>query len=172
LKRLTRPEAVKLGLKEFHVVKPCKKGHTLRTTTHKGCLECRRTVQRKYYQDHRKTPQHMELRRSEERRRFRENPARWFLARCRARSKQLGLPFNLTKEDIVIPATCPVLGIPLAVGDRVATFNSPSIDRLVPSRGYVKGNVAIISKRANQIKNDATPAELRAVAAWLEGALK
>lgn len=44
-----------------------------------------------------------------------------------------------------------------------------SLDRIVPSLGYVPGNVAVISHRANRIKSDATADELRAVADWLDG---
>lgn len=168
MKILTRPQAVAAGLREFHVAKPCRRGHTLRTTTQNGCLECRRTAERKYYRDHRRTPQFAALRRSDERRRLRENPARWMLARARSRAKKFGIPFAIEKIDIVVPAYCPILGIPLRVGDGRSSGNSPSLDRIRPQRGYVKGNIAVISHRANQLKNDATVAELRALLVWLE----
>lgn len=42
--------------------------------------------------------------------------------------------------------------------------DSPSIDRIIPALGYVKGNVIVVSQRANTIKNNATPEELRRVA--------
>lgn len=82
-----------------------------------------------------------------------------------------GVPFNLTAEDLVIPARCPILGIPIAVqqlGKRQPHDNSLSLDRIIPELGYVKGNVAVISQRANRIKNDGTAAELRAIAEWME----
>lgn len=41
--------------------------------------------------------------------------------------------------------------------------NSPSIDRIDPAKGYVKGNVWIISNRANTIKSNATHEELKLV---------
>lgn len=44
---------------------------------------------------------------------------------------------------------------------------SPSLDRLDSSKGYVKGNVRVISKRANQLKNNATVEEMRMVLADL-----
>lgn len=85
-------------------------------------------------------------------------------ARKRAISK--GLPFDLTPEDIHIPSICPVLGITLsATGHK--DFR-PTIDRLVPARGYVKGNVKIISFRANRIKSDATEAEFRLILEYME----
>ncbi len=51
--------------------------------------------------------------------------------------------------------------------------DSPSVDKLIPALGYVKGNVAVISRRANQIKSDCTSGdELRQVADWLDAELK
>ncbi len=44
--------------------------------------------------------------------------------------------------------------------------NSPSFDRIIPTRGYTKGNVIIISNRANRIKSDATVEELERVASF------
>ena len=48
------------------------------------------------------------------------------------------------------------------------TDNSPSIDRLIPELGYIKGNVNVISLRANIIKNNATKDELIKIANWME----
>jgi hypothetical protein len=87
---------------------------------------------------------------------------------AKARATKKGVPFNITPEDITIPSTCPVLGIPLVVGQPKATDNSPSLDRVVPLLGYVKGNVIVISNRANRIKNNASVHELRAVANFFE----
>lgn len=79
---------------------------------------------------------------------------------AKARAKKAGLPFDLTLEDIVIPALCPALGTPMV---------KPSLDRTIPSLGYVKGNVQVISHRANRLKCDCTDAnELLAVAAYIE----
>lgn len=102
---------------------------------------------------------------------YRETPGyyvRRMVQQCRRRAKLLNLPFDLTENDIVIPAVCPVLGMPIQFNRGALRDNSISIDRLIPGAGYVRGNVAIISKRANTIKSNATAAELRAVAAWLE----
>jgi hypothetical protein len=49
---------------------------------------------------------------------------------------------------------------------------SPSIDRIIPSLGYVRGNVVIVSMRANRIKTDATDAELRRVAKFYTKAVR
>lgn len=90
------------------------------------------------------------------------------LSRARARAKKHGVPFNITVSDISIPEFCPVLGIPLkCVAGRGGGDSSPSLDRIIPSLGYVAGNVVVISSRANRLKNDGSLAELLAVCKWL-----
>jgi len=101
------------------------------------------------------------------REKLRANPSKALFQRTRKRAAKLGLPFDLTPEDVVVPDVCPVLGIPFNIGDR-KFGSSPSIDRVVPSLGYVRGNIVVCSQRANRIKNDATLSELRAVVAFLE----
>jgi hypothetical protein len=82
------------------------------------------------------------------------------LTDAKYRATRAGLAFNIDITDIRIPDRCPVLGITIRrrAGD---TSTSPSLDRIVPSLGYVKGNVQIISWRANQLKRDASLEELR-----------
>lgn len=70
-------------------------------------------------------------------------------------------------EGMEVPTVCPVLGIPLIRGVQVLSMNSPSIDRIVPERGYVKGNLQVISQLANGMKQNATPEQLRAFAKWV-----
>jgi len=72
------------------------------------------------------------------------------------RAKKAGVPFNLELSDIVIPAVCPVLNIPIRKSERAIAENSPSMDKIFPELGYVKGNVRVISQLANVMKNSAT----------------
>lgn len=97
-----------------------------------------------------------------------KNYTRYMLDRCRGRAKTRGLECTITRDDIVIPERCPILGIPLQrnKGKGVASANSPSVDRIDSSRGYVPGNVWVISYKANAMKNNATPDELLAFARW------
>lgn len=94
------------------------------------------------------------------------------LRKIRSRAKSRGQEFTLTVEDIIIPKICPILGIPLCTSDGRADDASPSLDRLDNTKGYVPGNVNVISWKANQIKSNATVAELRAIADWMERALQ
>lgn len=76
----------------------------------------------------------------------------------------LGVPFNLVPGDVEIPDTCPILNLPMVAGTR----HAPSLDRIVPELGYVKGNVQVISRKANVMKNDATMEELKRFYEWLK----
>lgn len=87
--------------------------------------------------------------------------ARW-LSRAKYRAKRRGIEFTL--ETVEVPDVCPVLGIPLRFSAGRYTANTPSLDRIDPSRGYTPDNVRVISMRANEIKHNATPEELMRVA--------
>jgi hypothetical protein len=84
---------------------------------------------------------------------------------ARKRAQRFGLPFGIEPEDVLVPDVCPVLGIPL---DSTSRDNTPSLDRIVPASGYVRGNIQVISFRANRIKSDATAPELQAILAYME----
>lgn len=106
------------------------------------------------------------------RRHWREtNPEKVMLSMAKNRAKAIGVPFTITLEDICIPQTCPILGVPLVRGLADGMQNSPSLDRIIPELGYVPGNICVISHRANRIKTDATPDELRRVADYVCNAL-
>ncbi len=100
----------------------------------------------------------------------RENPERRMLTNARQRARDLGLAFDLSQEDLKTPETCPVLGIPLRRGEGQLEEWSPTVDRINPLVGYVRGNVCVISWRANRLKSDATVEELRLVLAYVERA--
>jgi hypothetical protein len=82
-----------------------------------------------------------------------------------------GVPFDLDSEYLTDLWTdyCPVFGIKFEKHSK-RLDNCPHLDRLVPSKGYTKGNVVWISGRANRIKYDATVEELRRLIDWYEGA--
>lgn len=88
--------------------------------------------------------------------------AKVMLVSVRCTAKRLGLPFNLEASDFLpLPVVCPLLGIKLNyASSRRSADDNPSIDRIIPELGYVKGNVWIVSYRANRIKCDASLAEL------------
>lgn len=80
--------------------------------------------------------------------------------RTKARAIRKGLEFTLNREDILIPSICPILEIPIFVGNKQDYKNSPTIDRLDNSKGYTKENCRIISMLANTMKNSASELEI------------
>lgn len=91
------------------------------------------------------------------------------LGYARNRAKAKGLDFSLTKADIVIPELCPILGKPLEFGTDGPIGMSPSLDRVDSSKGYITGNVRVISHRANSLKSNSTIDEVRALLNYMEG---
>ena len=87
-------------------------------------------------------------------------------SRVKSRAKKYNIPFDIDVEDIIVPEYCPVLGIKIVhhLGEgKGYRPDCPSIDKIIPRLGYIKGNVRVISARANLLKNDATVDELERV---------
>ena len=101
----------------------------------------------------------------------RRNPEKEMLSRSKSNARIAGVDFNITVEDCTIPEFCPVLGIPMVSSSpRVngnINPNSPSLDRLIPSKGYTKGNVRVISWRANSLKGNGTLQELESICKYM-----
>lgn len=91
------------------------------------------------------------------------------LRRAKARAKLKGIEFNLVEADIVIPTHCPILKMPLMhkKGSPGGSDNSPALDRIDNSKGYVSGNVRVISHLANMMKSSATEEQLLKFADWI-----
>ena len=94
------------------------------------------------------------------------NPKDIMLAASKQRAKRKGLEHNITIEDIIIPEKCPVLGIKLQTGKGNHNYNSPTLDRIDTEKGYIKGNVEVISYRVNNIKGAATTCELKDISMY------
>ena len=107
-------------------------------------------------------------------RRFREKACEEFLAgdhsriqklmweRAKSRAERDGVPFDIVPEDIIIPEYCPIFSnMRLVPGNDGYTKNcAPSLDKIIPELGYVKGNIWVISSFANAMKNSATLEQL------------
>ncbi len=89
-----------------------------------------------------------------------KSPIYQLVHHAKRRAKDKGLDFDLDWRQLTIPETCPLLNIPLLRGKGEVCDNSPTIDRIIPSKGYVMGNVFIISHKANRMKSDATLDEI------------
>ena len=94
---------------------------------------------------------------------FTESEKKRLFRTSKKSAKKRGIDFTIKITDILIPDFCPVLGIRLHYKDKNKQVsirgkcpNSPSIDRIDNSKGYEKGNVRVISWRANWLKTDSS----------------
>ena len=97
-----------------------------------------------------------------------KNPKSLLVMQAKNRAKKKGLPFDLSTSDFEIPEKCPALGIILKRGKGKLADSSPTLDRFDNNKGYIKGNVFVLSWRANRMKGDATLEELKQLVAWIE----
>lgn len=125
-----------------------------------------KTYRKEYYQRNKELlKQKKELKlvelattRSQETRQWiQQNPKQYILNRAKQSAKHAGKEFDITVDDFEIPQYCPYLGIELTLtlGDGHKNSNV-SLDRIDSSKGYIKGNVEVISHLANKMKQDAT----------------
>lgn len=94
------------------------------------------------------------------------DPEKYILTRTRSNSKPRGLECTITIEDIYIPEFCPILNIKL---DQVRSGSryAPSLDHVDNTKGYIPGNVRVISRRANDLKGDLNLKEVLAIVTYL-----
>lgn len=94
----------------------------------------------------------------------------WIGAKSRATKGKY--TFSIEQEDVkelvINLEYCPALGIKLNWEADKLEDNSPTLDKIVPELGYVKGNIAVISNRANRIKTNATADDIGKVYCWLK----
>lgn len=95
-------------------------------------------------------------------------PERLLLKFAKARAKKTGLPFSIVEEDITIPTHCPILGIPIKFNKKTVQDDSVTLDRIICSLGYVKGNIQVISWKANKIKSNGTIEDFKLIIKYLQ----
>lgn len=96
-------------------------------------------------------------------------PRKKMLARAKSRSMTKNFEFDISIDDIYIPDLCPILGLELKEykGRSGGSPGSPALDRIDNSKGYVKGNIMVISHLANQMKASASAEQLIKFAEWV-----
>lgn len=185
---ITRVEASEKGLTRFFTGEPCKHGHISERHTKSGtCIECGNArsanwnKQTGYGKEYRAANREQMAEANREWRHRNPEKVQQYtttessritsqLNQAKRRAKANGWAFNLTKSDITIPETCPVLGIPLLRTEGRLDDASPTIDRVDSTKGYTVDNIRVISWRASKIKSDATIEELRQILKYMETA--
>lgn len=89
----------------------------------------------------------------------------------RSGAKKRGLEFNITEEDLVLPDTCPIFGTKLNFGKDRTSYTKASVDRVDNTKGYVKGNVRIISWIANTRKGSMSIEHVENLLLYMRGLL-
>lgn len=95
-----------------------------------------------------------------------EKDLKQLLNQLKNSAKKRGIEFNLTTsdiDDIGIPITCPVLGIPLKFHRGRPEDDSISFDRIDSTKGYTKENLVIVCYRVNKLKSNATLKEMQSI---------
>lgn len=103
-----------------------------------------------------------------------EKKVKKLLNLAKGRAKRKGIDFLITADDLSDPVFCPLqphLALDYDKRGKGTAPNSPTIDRIDPDKGYVPGNVWIISAQANRMKSDATLLQLETLVANLRSKL-
>lgn len=89
---------------------------------------------------------------------------------AKERAKATGQFFDIEVSDVVIPDRCPILGCEFESNlgkGQGANPRAPSLDKIIPDLGYTKGNIQVVSFKANSMKRDGTIEELLNFAEWV-----
>lgn len=95
-----------------------------------------------------------------------KDPRKSLFNGAKARANRERIPFSIAPEDIVIPDVCPIFKTKFTIGKKLFLLDSPSLDKIIPELGYVPGNIAVMSWRANSIKSTGTVEQHRRIAEW------
>jgi len=101
------------------------------------------------------------------------NPEYMLHHSAKRRSKIKGIEFDITRKDIPnIPDICPIAQIPIFPrndGKQGPCDNSPSLDRVDINKGYVKGNIRVLSHKGNRLKSNMTIEDLERIISYIKG---
>jgi len=90
----------------------------------------------------------------------------WLSTYCSAKRRRL--EHTICPSDIPTPVFCPLIGIRLdyrrTKGQGKVKHNAATVDRIDNTRGYIPGNIQVLSSRANRVKSDFTLPQLKRLA--------
>lgn len=152
-------------LSNFHKDKSSNDGY------YRWCKNCKQIYDKKYRKSEKvqayiKTKAYRDSKKEYRLWKEKSDPRLILYTAAKSRAKKYNIPFDITLEDIIIPEYCPLLNIQLLpknfTSDKKSFLpNSPSLDKIIPDLGYIKGNVMVISMKANAMKYNASLEELK-----------
>ena len=146
--------ALEKELKEFHYHPGCKQG------VRPECKKCIKLKREEYRQGYK--IKHNENNRAYYRRRAEDytiNPSIYLYTIARKRAIKYGVEFTISEDDIKVPEYCPITEVKLEVFVNTAKQSylyAASLDRIDNNKGYIPGNVRVISRKANMMKRELT----------------
>jgi hypothetical protein len=170
---MTRIEARAAGSRHYFTGEPCLHGHIARRfVSNKACMICMRVQTREWHRAKFLANPAAETR--YRRQNAAANGIGELIRRAKSRAKLKGVPFSITRADLVIPEECPCCGHTMKMdaelrGSGNPYIHGPTLDRFDPALGYVPGNTNVICWQCNSIKHSATSDQLRLVADWMDG---
>ena len=102
------------------------------------------------------------------------NKARYLISSIKSRCQRKNIPFNLSEYEIELnqridSGVCEVSGFPLRLVYGKQNYDSPSIDRIDPKKGYVYENVRIVAFAVNASMGNWGEAKFRQIMKkWME----
>ena len=101
------------------------------------------------------------------------------LSSAKNRAKRQGVDFDLTIDYLLTIASdnCPVDGFPMEwrvnkEQEAGPAMRTPSLDKVIPSLGYTKGNVQVICWQYNSWKRNMLVDDMRTLLSYLQGEQK
>jgi hypothetical protein len=98
------------------------------------------------------------------------SPFKLKASRARSRASSIKVPCDIDAEylESIWTPTCPVLGIPISIATKRGEDGAAELDRFDPFKGYTKGNVVFLSRKANNLKNQLTLETLELLYSWMK----
>lgn len=128
------------------------------------CVDCQREYEAGWREKNRSRLAQARAKRREKDKKYRakyieQNRAKYLYSRIKLRCEKRGVPFDLDKFDgelneRIEKGVCELTGLPLRLDHGTRAWNSPSLDRINPSDGYVYSNIRVVCFAVNAALGD------------------
>lgn len=117
------------------------------------CYDCANDILRARYESHKRT-----------------KPFLHKASRTRSRASSLKVPYDLDADYLegIWTGFCPVYGMKISLHGKRGEPDTAELDRIIPDKGYTKGNVRFLSRKANSHKNNMTLDEIEKLHKWMK----